>query len=142
MSKKQSTPGPKSVLIVEDSTDFSNLLKFIVEDDGFTGVQFPVQEDDIVGWAKQHQAAAICMDLALGRKGGMDFIGRLKADPETSAIPIIIITGRELAFKDVLQLQAQGVKYLRKGRVEMDEIREAIRDAVSPVPAGDKGRKK
>jgi DNA-binding response OmpR family regulator len=141
MPKKPSTHGPQTVLIVEDSMDFSNLLKFIVEDDGFKGVQFPVQEDDIVGWAKQHQAAAICMDLALGRKGGMGFIERLKADPETSSIPIIIITGRELPFKEVLQLQAQGVKYLRKGRVEMEEIREAIHESVSAPPPHEKGKK-
>jgi CheY-like chemotaxis protein len=62
----------------------------------------------------------------------MDFIERLKADPETSPIPIVIISGRDLPMKDVLHLQAQGIKYLRKGRVEMDEIREAIKESVDP----------
>ena len=129
MPKTPATAGPRAILIVEDSTDFSNLLKFIVEDDGFTGVQFPLNSDDVVGWAKKHQAAAILMDLALGRKGGMEFIERLKSDPDTSSIPIIIISGRDLPMKEVMQFQAQGIRYLRKGRVEMDEIREAIKDA-------------
>jgi CheY-like chemotaxis protein len=69
------------------------------------------------------------MDLALGRKGGMEFIERLKADPETAPIPIVIISGRDLPMKDVMQFQSQGIRYLRKGRVEMDEIREAIKSA-------------
>ena len=129
MPKTPSTAGHRAILIVEDSTDFSNLLKFIVEDDGFTGVQFPLNSDDVVGWAKQHQAAAILMDLALGRKGGMEFIERLKSDPDTSSIPIIIISGRDLPMKEVMQFQTQGIRYLRKGRVETDEIREAIKDA-------------
>jgi len=138
MPKTPSSPARRAILIVEDSTDFSNLLKFIVEDDGFTGVQFPLHSDDIVGWAKQHEVAAILMDLALGRKGGMDFIEKLKEDPETSVIPIVIISGRDLPLKEIMQLQSQGIKYLRKGRVEMDEIREAIKDAA--VPGG--GKKK
>ncbi|HTO93819.1 MAG TPA: hypothetical protein VMM80_05585, partial [Bacteroidota bacterium] len=96
------------------------------------GVQFPLHSDDIVGWAKEHQAAAILMDLALGRKGGMDFIEKLKADPDTSGIPIVIISGRDLGLKEVMSLQSQGIKYLRKGRVEMDEIREAIKGAAVP----------
>ena len=132
MPKTPSTPGRRAILIVEDSTDFSNLLKFIVEDDGFSGVQFPLNSDDIVGWAKQHQPAAILMDLALGRKGGMDFIEKLKGDPETAGVPIVIISGRDLPFKEVMHLQSQGIRYLRKGRVEMDEIREAIKEAALP----------
>lgn len=129
-------------MIVEDSMDFSNLLKFIVEDDGFEGVQFPVHSDDITEWARDRQPAAILMDLALGRKGGMDFIDRLKDDPETSEIPIIIISGKDLALKEIMSLQARGVRYLRKGRVEMEEIRELIKEVTAPTAAAVKGKRK
>jgi DNA-binding response OmpR family regulator len=117
----------KKVLIVEDSVDFSNLLKFIVEDDGFEGVQFPVYQEDITSVAKNVAPAVILMDLALRRKGGMEYISDLKADPETKEIPIIIISGRDLSAKDVLEFKMKGVEYLRKGRVEMDEIKNMIR---------------
>jgi DNA-binding response OmpR family regulator len=117
----------KKVLIVEDSVDFSNLLKFIVEDDGFEGVQFPVYQEDIISVAKSVAPAVILMDLALRRKGGMEYISDLKTDPETKEIPIIIISGRDLSAKDVLEFKMKGVEYLRKGRVEMDEIKNTIR---------------
>jgi len=125
----------KCILIVEDSVDFSNLLKFVVEDDGFEGLQFPVDQSDIVSWAKEHKPAVILVDLALRRKAGMEYIEDLKADPETKAIPIIIITGRDLGLKEVVDLQMRGIKYLRKGRVELDEIKNEIRNS-----AGLKGR--
>jgi DNA-binding response OmpR family regulator len=132
---KHSRPGPKhSVLIVEDSLDFSNLLKFIVEDDGHEGIQFPVHEEDIVSWAKKHKPSVILMDLALRRKGGMDFIEDLKGDPSTKKIPIIIVTGRDLSMKEVLELQVRGVKYLRKGRVEVQEIKDEIRRSIFSQP--------
>ena len=137
MPKAVKSDSKKSVLIVEDSLDFSNLLKFIVEDDGFEGIQFPVQQEDILSAVKTQHPSVILMDLALRRKGGMEYINDLKNDPATKHIPIIIITGRDLGQREILDLQMKGVKYLRKGRVEMHEIRREIRTAVlgKPEPA-------
>lgn len=144
MSKSSKTDATKTdekkkVLIVEDSVDFSNLLKFIVEDDGFDGVQFPVQKEDILSVVKEIHPAVILMDLALRRKGGIDYINDLKGDPETKDVPVIIISGRELGQRDILELQMRGVRYLRKGRVEMHDIRREIRTAAygkDGAPAG------
>jgi DNA-binding response OmpR family regulator len=126
MGKTKTSP-KRSVLIIEDSPDFSNLLKFVVEDEGLEGIQFPVTELDVVSWAKQHNPILILTDLALRKKSGLEFIRDLKADPETKKIPIAIISGRDLAHREVLELEVQGIKYFRKGRVDMNEIREEIR---------------
>ncbi len=127
---KQAKPSEKgSILIVEDSPDFSNLLKFIVEDEGFEGIQYPIDNEDIVSWAKDRKPSVILMDLALRRKGGMDFIEDLKNDAATKNIPVVIITGRDLSQKDVVGLELRGIKYLRKGRVEINEIKQAILEA-------------
>ena len=142
MVKEAKSAQRKTILIVEDSIDFSNLMKFIIEDDGFEGVQFPVDGTDVVDWAKQCNPVTILMDLALRKKGGLQFVEELKADPETKNIPIIIITGRELSSKEVHDLNARGVKYLRKGRVEMDELKREIREsAVSSTKKPSKAAK-
>ena len=141
MPKTAKTADRKVVLIVEDSVDFSNLLKFIVEDEGFEGLQFPLQLDDICGYAKEHGVSSVLMDLALGRKGGMAYIEMLKNDPETAALPIVIITGRDLPMKEILELQSKGITYLRKGRVEMGDIRKGIVEAASHEPAGRRKKK-
>lgn len=134
MGKEAKSAQRKTILIVEDSIDFSNLMKFIIEDDGFEGVQFPVDGTDVVDWAKQCNPVTILMDLALRKKGGLQFVEELKADPETKNIPIIIITGRELSSKEVHDLSTRGVKYLRKGRVEMDELKREIRESALSSP--------
>ncbi len=130
MSKEAKSSGTKSVMIVEDSVDFSNLLKFIVDDMGYEGVQFAIDKDDIVEKAKGCNAEAILMDLQLRRKNGMQYIEELKADSSTKNIPIVIISGRELNQKEVIDLQMKGVRYLRKGRVEMDELKKVISDTL------------
>ncbi len=123
---KQPKGGGQRVLIVEDSKDFADLLKFVLEDDGFVGVQFPVEGADIVSWAKLHKPAVILMDLALRHKNGREYIDELKADPASRKIPIIVVTGRDLSHREVLELRMMDIKYLRKGRVEMDEIRSEV----------------
>ncbi|MGA9118152.1 MAG: response regulator [Bacteroidota bacterium] len=134
MPKSTRIAQSKNILIVEDSQDFSNLLKFIVEDDGFVGVQFPLDGSSIVDWAKDHKPSVVLMDLTLRRKPGMDYIEELKADKDTKHIPIIIITGKELSPREIVGLQMRDIGYLRKGRVELDEIRSGIRKAAG-VPA-------
>lgn len=141
MTKTAKTEQKKSVLIVEDSIDFSNLLKFIVEDDGYDGVQFPVTGEDIVTAVKDLNPGVILMDLALRRKGGMEFINELRSDPETKDVPVIVISGRDLGQREVGELQARGVRYLRKGRVEMHEIRREIRNAMLGKAGEDAGAK-
>lgn len=131
MSKAVQAGEKQSVLIVEDSEDFSNLMKFVIEDMGYAGIQFPVDEENIIGWATEHKPIVILMDLALRRKGGIEFIDELKSDAATRNIPIVIITGRDLSSKEILSLQMKDVKYLRKGRIEMHEIKQAITDAAS-----------
>lgn len=142
MPKQVRTQSGQPVLIVEDSKDFSDLLKFVLEDDGFAGIQFPVEGEDIVTWAKEHRPVAILMDLALRHKDGRMFIDLLKSDAVTKKIPIIVITGRDLSHKEILELQVMDVKYMRKGRVEMDEIRAEVKSAArkaSAKPAGSAG---
>jgi len=133
---KTALPGEKqTVMIVEDSEDFSNLMKFVIEDMGYAGVQFPVDEEDIIGWATEHKPIVILMDLALRRKGGMEFIEELKGYAATRNIPIVVITGRDLSSKEILTLQMKDVRYLRKGRIEMHEIKQAITEAATQAKA-------
>jgi DNA-binding response OmpR family regulator len=137
MGKAIKSESKKSVLIVEDSIDFSNLLKFIVEDDGYDGIQFPITSEDIVTAVKDLKPGVVLMDLALRRKGGMEFINDLRNDADTKEVPVIVISGRDLGPKDVSDLQSLGVRYLRKGRVEMHEIRREIRNAILGKAADD-----
>ena len=120
----------KTVLLVEDSPGFSELMKFVVEDEGFKGVLFPL-EQNFIQWVDKEKPTAIIMDLALNRLSGFDLIRELKANAKHKVIPVIVITGRDLDVKDITELKMHGIPYLRKGRVDMHEIHQAIRNVVT-----------
>lgn len=119
----------KIVLIVEDSPGFSELMKYVVEDEGFKGVIFPL-EDNFIHWVEKEKPSAIIMDLALNRLSGFDLIREIKAIPKHKNIPIVVITGRDLDVKDITELKMLDIPYIRKGRVDMHEIHQAIRNLV------------
>jgi len=120
----------KTVLIVEDSPGFSELMKYVVEDEGFKGVLFPLEEN-FIHWVEKEKPSAIIMDLALNRLSGFDLIRELKEHSKHKHIPVIVITGRDLDVKDITELKMNGIPYLRKGRVDMHEIHQAIRNLVA-----------
>ena len=114
MPKTQKNSPKRTILIVEDSTDFATLMKFIIEDDGFEGIPYPLEHEDFIGWVKEHDPATILMDLALRRKNGMDYIEELKADPETSEIPIVAVTAHAMAEHRVKLLDAGCCSFISK----------------------------
>jgi DNA-binding response OmpR family regulator len=124
------TINKKSILIVEDSPGFSELMKYVVEDEGCTGVLFPLEEN-FLHWVEKEKPSAIIMDLALNRMSGFDLIRELKGNAKFKHIPVIVITGKDLNVHDIAELKLHEVAYLRKGRVDMHEIHQAIKDAVS-----------
>ena len=124
----------KKILIVEDSPGFSELMKYVVEDEGYVGVLFPLEEN-FIHWVEKEKPSAIIMDLALNRMSGFDFIREIKNDSKHKHIPIIVITGRDLTVHDITELKMYEIQYLRKGRVDMQEIHEAIKTAVEKSPS-------
>lgn len=124
----------KTVLIVEDSQGFSELMQFVVEDEGFRGVIFPL-EQNFMQWVDKEKPSAIIMDLALNRLSGFDLIRELKNHAKHKNIPVMVITGRDLDVKDITELKMHGIPYLRKGRVDMHEIHEAIKNTVAKAEA-------
>jgi DNA-binding response OmpR family regulator len=119
----------KTVLIVEDSPGFSELMKYVVEDEGFKGVIFPLEEN-FLKWVEKEKPSAIIMDLALNRMSGFDLIRELKGNSKYKQVPVVVITGRDLDIKDITELKMHGIPYMRKGRVDMHEIHQAIRALV------------
>ena len=109
-------------------------MQFVVEDEGFRGVIFPL-EQNFMQWVDKEKPSAIIMDLALNRLSGFDLIRELKVHAKHKQIPVIVITGRDLDVKDITELKLHGIPYLRKGRVDMHEIHEAIRNTVAKAEA-------
>lgn len=88
------------VLVVEDDLPTSELLTIHLTQAGYR-VAHAYDGVEAIEKAKELQPFVITLDIMLPKKDGWEVLQSLKADPETSDIPIIIhsiIDNKELAF--------------------------------------------
>src|ERR1039458_1793294 len=96
-----------TILIVEDQEGFRQVYSDILAYDGY-GVL--TAEDGELGWemAKEKKPDLVLLDLGLPKLDGFEVLQRLRADPETKEIPVIIfsVMGEQKDIQKALQMGA------------------------------------
>jgi HAMP domain-containing protein/CheY-like chemotaxis protein len=87
-------PGERVLLIVEDDPSFAQILLDLVREKGFKGL-VAARGDTAFALARKFKPDAITLDIKLPDRDGWTVLDRLKHDPETSHIPVHIISGEE-----------------------------------------------
>jgi CheY-like chemotaxis protein len=105
--------GKGSILIVEDNMDNYELLRFVLERDGYD-VFLAVNGRDGVDAAHYQKPDLILMDLGMPEMDGWTATEKLKADSETKSIPLIAITAHTLPRDRFRALQAGCDGYVSK----------------------------
>jgi signal transduction histidine kinase/DNA-binding response OmpR family regulator len=85
--------GPKRVLVIEDDPSSASLLAEYLTSDGFT-VEVTRTAEEGLTRATKDPPVAVCLDIRLG--GDMDgwqFLQRLKENPLTAHVPVVVCTG-------------------------------------------------
>jgi CheY-like chemotaxis protein len=93
----------KKILAIDDEVDTLTFYTELLEDYDFNPI---TARNGIEGLqkAREEKPDLIILDIMMPKKGGMKTYKELKADPELSDIPVIIITGisKEVDFKSLL----------------------------------------
>lgn len=85
-----------NILLVEDNEMNRDMLGRRLERRGYA-VLFAIDGPSGVAMAEQESPDLILMDIALGEMDGWEATRRIKANPKTSAIPVIALTAHALA---------------------------------------------
>jgi two-component system response regulator len=117
------------ILLVEDTEDDIELTRralkknrltnpLIIARDGQEALDYLLGDGEL--------PAIILLDLQLPKIGGLDVLRRLKAEPRTRLIPIIILTSSR-EERDVVEGYSNGANsYIRKP-VDFSQFTEAVR---------------
>lgn len=89
--------GPRLVLLIEDDDHAANLVRLLLETEGFTVLRAADAEAGLP-MARDRLPDLILMDVQLPGMDGLTAASLLKQDPATAAIPIIALTA--LAMED------------------------------------------
>ena len=82
------------IMIVDDSPTDMYLLKKILEKNGFNTLT-AADADEGIQVARREKPDLILMDVVMPGLNGFQATRELSSDPETSAIPVIIVTRKD-----------------------------------------------
>jgi DNA-binding response OmpR family regulator len=107
------TASHKKILIVEDEKDILHLVKLYLEKEGFRTVTASTGAEAL------RQAAAekpdlIVLDLMLPELDGLEVCKRLRSQPETAVLPIIMLTAKAEESDTVVGLELGADDYVTK----------------------------
>ena len=86
----------KTILVVEDQEDNRQILRDLLGNAGYEMLEAENGEEALTAVAKQ-RPDLILMDIQLPIMDGYEATRRIKADPDTKGIPIIVVTSYALS---------------------------------------------
>jgi len=116
------------VLVVEDNKDSREGLARILEGDGWS-VNTAGDGLEAMAFLEGHQPGVMILDLMMPHMDGFKLVAEMQAHPGWSAIPIIILTAKELTANDLERLQAPQVqRVMKKGAFSKDSLMTTVRE--------------
>lgn len=125
----------KNILIIEDDDFFRELLrkKFLPEDFNLFEA---VNGEKGIKEIKDKKPDLVLLDLLLPNMDGFEVLVKMKSDPATSSIPVIILSnlGQQEDIERGLKLGAND--YLIKSQFDIDQIVEKVKNILEKQDQG------
>ncbi len=119
------TPLAPKILVVDDSDVIRSLIVLNLELDGFVTVQAH-DGRECLELARTVKPDVITLDVAMPRLNGFETAARLRADPVTAGIPIVIVSARTQGA-DLVRGAELGVDAYVTKPFEPDELVATVR---------------
>ncbi len=103
----------EKILVVDDEEDILELISYTLKKQGFQ-VQGAITGEEAVHMARTISPDLICLDLMLPGIDGLDVCRLLKADPQTTSIPILMVTAKGTETDIVTGLDLGADDYVTK----------------------------
>jgi CheY-like chemotaxis protein len=118
------------VLIVDDDDTLRDLLRRTLEAEGYTVVE---AENGKVALERLRDVApgVILLDLMMPEMDGFELVAELRRHDRWGAIPIVVVTAKDLSREDRDRLNGYVQAILRKGAYDRQQLLAQVRDLVA-----------
>jgi diguanylate cyclase (GGDEF)-like protein len=112
-SLQASSPSAEVILVVDDDQDIARFVEVNLQLHGFE-VLVAHDGEQALAIMQERKPDLAVVDVRMPRVDGLELTRRLRADPMTSALPIIMLTAKGLSVDKVVGLTAGADDYLVK----------------------------
>ncbi|HYM53803.1 MAG TPA: response regulator, partial [Solirubrobacteraceae bacterium] len=118
------------VLVVDDDVEVRQLFRRMLEPQGYTVVE---AENGRVALERLHDVSpsVILLDLMMPEMDGFEFVAEFRRHQAWRAIPIVVVTAKDLSQEDRERLNGHVQKILQKGTHGRDQLLAEVRELVS-----------
>jgi CheY-like chemotaxis protein len=116
----------KTVLVVEDKASLTQMLQFLFLSKGLS-VQIAYNGKEALDKANSILPSLILLDIMMPEMDGFEVLEKLKEDPATSSIPVIMLTARK-SREDMQRARDLGaVEYITKPFKAVEVVDKVLR---------------
>jgi signal transduction histidine kinase/CheY-like chemotaxis protein len=129
----------RPVLVVDDDAEIRQLLRRMLEPEGYTVVE---AENGRVALERLRETppSVVLLDLMMPEMDGFAFVTEFRRHEPWRAIPIVVITAKDLTRDDRERLNGYVEKILQKGAYGRDQLLAEVRDLVAQSVARRRSR--
>jgi len=124
--KSAPAPGPRPVLVVDDSLTSRMLEQSILEAAGYE-VTTAASAEEGLEVARGRAFALFVVDVEMPGMDGFEFVARTRADPGLAVTPAVLLTSRGAPEDRRRGLAAGARAYIVKGELAQDDFLETVR---------------
>ena len=122
--------GSCAVLVVDDESDSREMMRRTLVDDGWTVCE---AENGRVGLEKVETCGPnlILLDLLMPEMDGFEFLSELRDHEAWRAIPVVVLTAKEMTIEDHRRLEGHVRRVFQKASFDRRELVTEIRTAIA-----------
>ncbi|HLH14188.1 MAG TPA: response regulator, partial [Solirubrobacteraceae bacterium] len=130
VEKYRQPPAAPTVLVVEDDAATRDVLRRLLEKEGWTVVE---AEDGRAALERlaHERPALLLLDLMMPRMDGFELVAELQRHDQWRSIPVVVVTAKDLTNDDRLRLRGYVETILQKGAYSRVELLAEVRDLVA-----------
>jgi len=117
------------ILVADDDDSVRSLLRLTLPAEGVEVVEARDGEEALAAISAR-RPDAIILDLVMPKLDGFGVLERLRADPETRELPVVVLTARRLSAQERKRLTTQALAVLEKSAYSADELRRLVARAL------------
>jgi len=119
----------RRVLVVDDEPGARAMLSKILAEEGAQVSQAEAGAEALAAIG-QSRVDLVLLDLMMPGMSGFEVVARLRATPATAALPVVIVTAKEITAEDMLTLSGHVQRFITKGELDPAGLAAAVRQVL------------
>jgi CheY-like chemotaxis protein len=125
--------GDDYVLVIDDEHGVRELLTTALRNAGFNARSAPSGETALKMVAQQRPRAVLCDLMMPNGMSGFELIARLRSDPETADLPVVVVTGKDVTPDDRRLISGEIAEVIRKGELLLSDVASRLRETLEEL---------